>query len=366
MTSRDQLMCAIRRQAPIGRVPYTYEARTASDAVFRHHLGLADGESVADHFRCNRFTSLWAGIGAGPSLPDRAERNHTDEPGVSFDIWGCRREMIRAGTAVYSEVTRHPLADVQTIADVEAHDWPSPDEVVFPDMPPSFDLAVWKADKVILESGYIGPFGVPWVMLGLEKTMLDLAMNPGVIEAVVTKVEEFTLGCLETIFAKYPGAVDLMGSGDDYGTQNGLLISNNMIGRFFMPSLKRHYDLGRKHGVMAHHHCCGAIFDMIPQFIEAGLNVLNPIQTSAAGMDPARLKQAYGDDLCFHGGIDIQQTLVKGSPDEVRAEVRSRIDTLGPGGYILAPSHTLQPDTPPENLTAMYEEVESYGAEVAK
>jgi uroporphyrinogen decarboxylase len=77
-------------------------------------------------------------------------------------------------------------------------------------------------------------------------------------------------------------------------------------------------------------------------------------------MDPARIKAAYGNHLCFHGGIDIQQTLVTGTPDEVRAEVRSRIDTLGPAGYILAPSHTLQPDTPPENLVAMYDEAAAY------
>jgi uroporphyrinogen decarboxylase len=138
-----------------------------------------------------------------------------------------------------------------------------------------------------------------------------------------------------------------------------------MIGRYFMPSLKRHYDLGCRHGAAGYHHCCGAIFDMIHQFVEAGVQVLNPIQCSAAGMDPARIKRAFGSDLCFHGAIDIQQTLVTGTPDAVRAEVRSRIDTLGPEGYILAPSHTLQPDTPPRNLVAMYEEARAYGEQVA-
>ena len=361
MNNREILLSTIRREPPRERIPYTYEARHESDARFREYLGLGEGESVAEYFGCNSFTSLWAGIGAGPSFPERSERNKTDEPGVSIDIWGCRREMIQAGDAIYSEVTCSPLANAESIADVEAHDWPTPDEVVFPDMPDNFDLAAWKADKVVLEMGFLGPFGVPWGMLGLEKMMLDLAMNPGLVEAVVAKVEEFTYGCLEIIFDKYPDAIDLIGSGDDYGTQNGLLISNDMIGQFFMPSLKRHYDLAEKHGAMGYHHCCGAIFEMIPQLIDAGVNVLNPIQTSAAGMDPARIKAAYGKDLCFHGGIDIQQTLVTGTPDDVRAEVRSRIETLGPEGYILSPSHTLQPDTPPENLVAMYDEVRRYG-----
>ncbi len=108
---------------------------------------------------------------------------------------------------------------------------------------------------------------------------------------------------------------------------------------------------------MGYHHSCGAIFGIIPALIEAGVQVLNPIQTSAAGMDPARLKREFGRQLCFHGAIDIQQTLVTGTPDEVRAEVRDRIDTLGPGGYILAPSHVMQPDSPSANIVAMYEEV---------
>lgn len=361
MNNREMLMLAIRRESPRGHIPYTYEARTESDAIFRRHLGLSDGESVADHFGCNAFTSLWAATGRGPVLPERTARNRARAgAGESVDIWGVRRATVRAGSAVYDEVIESPLARAESVADVEAHDWPTPDEVVFPDLPAGFDLSSWKADKLVLDMGFIGPFGVPWAMLGMEKLMMDLVLNPAVVEAVVARTEEFTLGCLEILFSKYPGAFDLIGSGDDYGGQNGLLLSNAMIGRFFMPSLKRHLDLGRRHGARGYHHCCGAIFDMIPQFIEAGVEVLNPIQTSAAGMDPQRLKQAYGRHLCFHGGIDIQQTLVTGTPDDVRDEVRSRIETLGPDGYILAPSHTLQPDTPPENLVAMYDEACRY------
>jgi uroporphyrinogen decarboxylase len=132
------------------------------------------------------------------------------------------------------------------------------------------------------------------------------------------------------------------------------------VRRLFMPSLKRHYDLAHARGVMGYHHSCGAVFDIIPALIDAGVQVLNPIQTSAVGMDPARLKREFGHTLCFHGAIDIQQTLVTGTPAEVRAEVRNRIDTLGPGGYILAPSHILQPDSPPANILAMYEEAAAY------
>jgi uroporphyrinogen decarboxylase len=219
---------------------------------------------------------------------------------------------------------------------------------------------------VIIDMAYLGPFGLPWALRGMEQLMVDMAINPEIVDAIVAKVEEYTLTCLGKVLKKYPGVIDVIGSGDDYGTQNGLFISTEMMRRFFMPSLKRHYDLGRKYGVMGYHHCCGAIFEAIPLFIDAGVQVLNPIQTSAAGMVPERLKKEYGRDLCFHGAIDIQQTLVNGTPADVRAEVRHRIDTLGPEGYILGSSHVLQPDTPPENIIAMYEEARDYGTAVCR
>lgn len=364
MHNRQELMDAICRRKP-ARVPYTYTAREETDRIVRKHLGIAADATVDDYFECNRFDSFWNAIGGKPSLDARLERLKSDDPDETVDIWGVKRKSIRAGDAFYLEVSEYPLAGAESVADIEKHDWPSVDEIVWPELPRGFDIGEWKKDHITL-SMPIGPFGIPWSLRGLDRFMMDLALNPEMVEAMVQKTEEYTLGFMREVFERYPGAIDLVGSGDDYGTQNGLLLSADMIAEFFMPSLRRHYDLGRKHGAFAYHHCCGAIFDMIPLFIEAGLNVLNPIQTSARGMDPIRLKREFGSALAFHGAIDIQQTLVTGSPADVRAEVRSRIDTLGPAGYILCPSHTLQPDTPVENVVAMYEEAREYGAAVCR
>ncbi len=366
MNNRHALMTAIHRQFS-GRIPYTYEARAEADAIFRRHLGLDDDTTVGAHFNCNFFSSFWSAIGGAPSMPERQARlRAAAAPGEQIDIWGCRRVLAETSTgARYYEMVAPPLAHVQSVADVERYDWPTVDEVVFPEVPPDFNLAAWKEDKVVLDMSFMAPFGVPWALLGMEKLMTDLALEPAIVEAVVAKVEAYTMGCLEVVLDRYPGAIDLIGCGDDYGTQLGLLLGKGMIDRYFMPSLARHLAYARKSGVLGYHHCCGAIFDIIPSFIDAGINVLNPIQTAAVGMDPARLKREFGSHLCFHGAIDIQHTLVTGTPDEVRAEVRSRIDTLGPAGYILAPSHTLQPDTPPENIVAMYEEVQAYPARLA-
>ncbi|MDD5727568.1 MAG: uroporphyrinogen decarboxylase family protein, partial [Victivallales bacterium] len=240
--------------------------------------------------------------------------------------------------------------------EIENYDWPTLEEIIFPEIPPGFDLVTWKRDKVILSCDFICPFGVPWALRGMEQFMMDIYLNPVLVEAIVNKVEEFTLSCLEAVLIRYPGLLDLVGCGDDYGTQNGLLIGPDMIAKFFMPSLKRHYDLGRKYEVGAYHHCCGAIFEIIPQMIAAGMQILNPIQTMAKGMEPHRLKQEFGRDLCFHGGIDTQHLMAFGLQDDVRRKVREMAQTLGPEGYILAPSHVLQPDVPPENIIALYEE----------
>ena len=355
MNSRERMLAAINHE-PVDRTPFTYESTHEAEINFKKHLGLGKNDDVGEYFKCDKFESLWSFIGTGPTLPERAERLKSDDPNVKIDIWGCKRELVEAGTARYFEITEHPLANAETVADVDNYDWPTVDDVVFPDIPQSKDFEKWRSDKVVLDMSYICPFGVPWAMTGLEKMMLDVALNPSVIEAIVAKVEEYSLSCMRKMLDTYPGMIDLVGSGDDYGTQNGLLMSASMINDFFMPSLKRHYDLARSRGVKGYHHCCGAIFDIIPSMIDAGVQLLNPIQTSAVGMDPRALKREFGKDLAFHGGIDIQQTLVTGSPNDVRAEVRSRIETLGPEGYILAPSHVLQPDTPPENLVAMYEE----------
>ncbi len=360
MDNRQDLIDAVHRRKS-ARIPFTFDAREETVSGLRKYLGLANDTDLSDYFKCNRFDSPWSAFGNGPQMPERQKRYETGNPNASIDIWGVRREVQEAGGALYWEITKHPLADAETVADVERHDWPRPEEVIFPDIPPGFDIASWKKNRVVMDGSYLCPFGVPWAMRGLEKFMMDLFLNPEIVEAIVAKVEEFTLSCLKILLEKYPGMVDLIACGDDYGTQNGLMMSPEAIAKFFMPSLKRHYDLGKRHGALGYHHSCGAIFEMIPQFIEAGVVVLNPIQTSAAGMDPEKIKRNFGKDLCFHGAIDTQQTLAHGTPEQVREEVRKRVGQLGPEGFILAPSHSLQPNVRPDNIIAMYDEIGKIG-----
>ncbi len=357
--NRQQLIDAANRRIP-ERIPFTIDCTKETNIMLCNHLGLPEGSDLAEHFKCNRFTSVWQALDGPPKLTGRMKRLDPGKPDIRVDIWGVKREEVEAGDALYWEISESPLAGCETVSDIENYDWPTPDDVEFPEIPDGLDISEWKKDKFVLDMSFLCPFGVPWGMRGMEQFMMDLYINPEIAERIVRKVEEYTLPCLEKMLTKYPGIVDYIGCGDDYGTQNALLLSPDVIRKFFMPSLARHYELGRKYGAGGYHHCCGAIFDVIPAMIDAGVQILNPIQTSAVGMEPAKLKREFGRDLCFHGGIDTQETLVTGTPDEVRAEVRARIETLGPEGYILSPSHVLQADVAPENITALYDEVKNY------
>ena len=197
-----------------------------------------------------------------------------------------------------------------------------------------------------------------WV--GDEKFLLLLAENPDLVMAMIEKHNEHRLEhALQTLEAG-EGRIHELNGGGDYGTQNGLMISRSMFRRYFKDLYINFYRAIKKNfDVEIFFHSCGSIAALIPDLIEVGVTILNPIQVRARGMEIETLKGNYGNELTFHGGIDIQQLLPFGTEGEVRHAVRRTIEILGAnGGYILAPTHALQPDTPIGNILAMYEEAQ--------
>ncbi len=149
---------------------------------------------------------------------------------------------------------------------------------------------------------------------------------------------------------------------DDLGTQHGLLISPAMFDRIFAPRLARLVDMAHSHGVKVMFHSCGAIVPFIERIIALDIDVLDPIQVAADGMDPQVIKTSFGQRICLHGSIDTQFVLPRGQPSDVGSAVRSMIDTLGVGGgFILAPTHVLQTDVPTANVLALYDTAYEYG-----
>lgn len=355
------MLTAMRRGTP-DRIPYTFDATGECAEALRAHLGLAATGEIPDYFNCDRFGSVANLLEAGHivwnhggNLPD----------GRRTTLWGTPLKRVQYSTGAYWEFDVPPLAHMETPEEIDAYAWPDPDKV---EMVPLPDPSVWQprqAEIVVGEGAFVGPFGIAWQVRGMENLMMDMIAAPENVDAIVANIEAFTLPLLERALDLYGGAIDYVSCGDDFGTQLGLLISREHFARFFAPSLKRHYALARSRGVMVYQHSCGAIYDIIPDLIDCGVQVLNPIQVTAVGMDPARLKRDFGNDLAFHGAIDIQQTLPTGTPDDVRREVRERVAQLGPNGYVLGSSHALQSDIPPANIVAMYEEIQAIGAEMA-
>lgn len=360
MNMRERLLTAMRRGVP-DRIPFTYDATAECSEILRAHLGLKSVEEIPDTFHCDRFGSM-----ANVLQRSHIEWNQpvTRPDGTRITLWGTPLKRVEYPGGAYWEYDMPPLANARTVADVEAHAWPDPAKVTFEPLPAP---EVWKprhAQNVVGEGAFIGPFGITWQVRGMENMMFDMIENPAMVDAIVAHVESFTLPLLRRFLETYKGAIDYVGCGDDFGTQLGLMISREHFQRFFAPSLKRHFELAHSYGVMGYQHCCGAIYDIIPDLIDCGVQVLNPIQVRAAGMDPARLKREFGKHLAFHGGIDVQQTLPRGTPDDVRREVRERVAQMGPNGYILVSSHAMQVDIPPANIVAMYDEIQEIGREM--
>ncbi len=212
--------------------------------------------------------------------------------------------------------------------------------------------------------GYLSLFEQAQLLRGLERWLLDLAADPEFAHALMRKLTDLMIGGLIPYLAEVGPYIDLITFSDDLGSQRAPLISPKMYRRMVKP-----YQAELLAAIKAHSrariffHSCGDVYPLIGDFVEIGVDVLNPVQVSAGAMaDTARLKREFGRRITFCGGIDTQWALPHGSPEDVRAEVRRRIADLAPGGgYILAAVHCIQPDVPPENVLAMFDEAREAG-----
>lgn len=284
------------------------------------------------------------------------------------DNWDC--EWFMPEGASYFDLRRFPLAEAESPADLERIAWPKGDSpAILPNIE-SQAKTIWHDHQraVVLGRSCSGIFETFSMLCGHEKAMLDLALNPSFAEAVMDRVLEYKLNY-------YRAAIDrLLSAGveyfissesDDLCSQNGLLISLEMYRRLVKPrhtqlfSAIKDYSHGR---AFIELHSCGAMRELLPDFIESGVEILNPVQVSAAGMDTRALKRDFGDAIVFHGGgVDSQHTLPYGTPQEVRDEVHRRMDDLAPGGgFIFTPVHSIQHDVPFANFIAMIEAYKEY------
>jgi uroporphyrinogen decarboxylase len=257
----------------------------------------------------------------------------------------------------YAEPVDSPYAAWTTVEEAEAFAWPDPDDYDFDAIPALCEqypgLAIAAGDFGVQDFINGVAFG-----RGVERVLMDIAAEDPVYLYLVEKRHRFYMRHIERTLEAGAGRIDLVLCGDDFGSQRGPLISPAAFDRLFAPRKKEFFDMVHAHGVKVTHHCCGSSRALIPRFIDCGMDALQTIQTRAAGMNPYELKAQFGGRIALHGAVDVQGWLQRSTPVQIAAEVNRLMDEVGAGGgFIIAPSHHIQPDTPLENVLAFYDTV---------
>jgi uroporphyrinogen decarboxylase len=280
--------------------------------------------------------------------------------GPGEDIWGVVRKAISYGPGSYDEIAHYPLAQATGIEAIQKHTWPTTALFDYSVIPASVATIQKKRERCLMIAN-ANPFESAWYMRGFERMLMDFALNPQLAHEIMERVTDFHVQHFGRMLEAADGSVDLAFTADDIAGQNGLLISLEMWEEFIKPYHLRLNKRIHEFGVKVIYHSDGAVLSAVAGLIDAGIDVLQALQFDAKGMDPAKLKAQYGDQLCFEGGVSVQKSLPFGRPEDVRLETRRLIRTLGKnGGYILGPSHAVQAGTPVENIMAMFDTALSY------
>jgi len=346
MTPKERVKQALAHRTT-DRVPVDLWAVPETYARLREHLGVGTDEGVRVALGVD--VRVAGPRYAGPALA-------VGEDGSTVDTWGVQRRPVDAGGVRYLEVSRSPLASAETVSDVAGYPWPDPLAYDFDEVARQAEAA---GEHYVINVGHrlnrTGVLKAAIYLRGMDTFLMDLALKPELAKAIIERVTDHYLAHNERVFEAARGLVDAFLMGDDFGTQNGLLVGLESWREFFAPSLRRFAQQAHSYGLTVMLHSCGAVRELVDDLAELGIDVLNPVQVRADGMEIGALKRDFGSRIAFYGGIDIQQTLPRGSVREVEAEVRRTVNVLGQGGgYLLCPTHNIQPDTPVENILAVY------------
>jgi uroporphyrinogen decarboxylase len=356
MKHRDRVLMALHHEAP-DRCPLQVSFTPEFAARLKQAMGLKEEDFHNPHGGGNTYvmeraldedmllTSVgWANSYYATAAYSADGLTYTDEWGVT---WRNHPYQTKFGQGCYTEMVGHPLADDAAIAAYQPPDPTRPELYVEAERV----IREFKDEYWIVGVTVTTIFETAWALRGYEQTLLDLALNPDLIDRLFDIPFHYHLTAAKKLVEL---GVDMIWTGDDIGAQHMMLIAPDTWRKHLKPRLAEFFAALKQinPAVKLAYHSDGNIAPIIPDLIEIGLDVLNPIQPRS--MDPAEIKQKYGDKLCFWGSIDEQYILPYGTPAEVEAEVITRLKTLGRhGGLILGPTHHVQLDTPLENFWAM-------------
>ena len=344
LTSKDRVMRSLNWQEP-DRAPIqiylTPEIEAQLEALF-------PGRDLLDVFGVDFRTvdALWRGT-VKPTTPE----------GIFYDIWGVGYRNAAYEFGTYPEATDLALARITTMDEFEHYPWPNIDDY-------DFSTIEEQCDRYADFAVCLGGAGTPDIVngvsrgRGMEQVLTDIALDDEVGMAIIDRRVDFYYEYIRRGLEAAKGKVDIVCLGEDCGTQKGRLVSPATFDRAFRPRLQKFYELAHQYGAKAMMHSCGDTSDLQATFIEMGLDVLDAMQPEPPGMrDIERLRRMTRGKLAYCGLISTQDTLPHGTVEQCRAEARHRLDVIARGGgYIFAPAHCIQPDTPIENVLAIFEE----------
>jgi uroporphyrinogen decarboxylase len=352
MTSLERFNASVSRKN-YDRIPYAMGMVPELHSQMVKLLNLENSPDRLDaKLGCDRR-------GGGPAYIGTVPKKFDD--GTYTDIFGVRKRDVQYPQGKYSEAIDNPLKDVTSVKEIEQYNWPKGSDYDYSPIP----AALAKDPDHPYTMGYFSLGWFAWDMCGMELFLENLIVEPELSHALINSVSDFGydyyLRVLEAGNEYIGRNFRCIHLADDWATQNGIMISIPTYKEYFKKHYKRIIDAAHSAGVLVEFHCCGSAEQLIPELIDTGIDILNPIQTSAAGMVPEELKKKYGKYITFSGGLDVQTIMPFGTPEEVEKEVYRLLDTLGSdGGYILQPSHALQIDTPIANIGAMLKAVYQY------
>jgi uroporphyrinogen decarboxylase len=343
MTPRERWLALMDGRKP-DRIPTDY---WATNEVTEH---------LMDELSCETFDDLRNKLHIDGVDKIGAPSTVTHFPGnPDANIWGVTFSMVDYGAGVYEEAVTHPLAIFTTVEQIDNFPWPDPDMHDWD----NFRRRIQKTSgyRVVRCGGY-EPFLLYCEMRGMEMAMMDLLINPEIVDAALEHIFKYYYRLNERMFEIANNRIDITYIAEDLGSQHGLLFSMDQIQQFILPNQKKMADLARSHEIRIFYHTDGAAREAIPDLIKiTGIDILNPIQWRCPGMDRENLVRDFGDKIIFHGAMDNQQTLSFGSVDDVKNEVLDNIRIFATARWICAPCHNIQTISPTENIVTMYKSI---------
>ncbi|HQM48872.1 MAG TPA: uroporphyrinogen decarboxylase family protein [Candidatus Hydrogenedentes bacterium] len=345
LNSRERVLTTFAHEEP-DRVPAWCGASEEFWSKAKTALGLDD--EALRRFLGDDFRRVFATYG-GPEPP------LTHEGATYRTVFGVEREGLG-----YGQPIGHPLAGA-ALTEIQAYAWPDPNWMDVSGIRKA--AAAWNGEYAIL-GGDWSPFWHDAIdLLGMQELMTRMYEEPESVDALLGRLVDYYWGVSERIFDAAADVIDIFFIGNDFGTQLGPILGEPMFRRFLQPHLARLARLGHDYGLKVMLHCCGGVAELLPAFIDAGIDGIHAVQRCCRGMDLRELKDRYGCRLVFNGAIDSHHVLIDGTPDSVRASTREVLEIMKPGGgYIAGASHdTILEETPVQNVVAMFEAIREFG-----